>query len=166
MPMTDPRELFLHELGDILYAERQILKRLPKLAKEAGDDRLRDGFRKHEGETREQVRNLEQAFELLGESVSAEQCPGIDGIIGEHDEFVQEEKPRAGVRDLFLTGSALRVEHYEIAAYTSLVSQAQAMKERDVARLLRENLRQEKAMAREVERLGKELGREVVGSAA
>jgi ferritin-like metal-binding protein YciE len=157
MPITEAEELFVHELGDVLYAERKLLKVLPKLAKEAEDEALRNGIQHHEQETRGQVERLEQVFELLGAKPQAEKCAGIDGIIEEHDTFVREEEPSASIRDLFLVGATLRTEHYEIAAYTGLIGQAEAMGERDAAKLLRENLREEEKMAKEAERLGKEL---------
>jgi ferritin-like metal-binding protein YciE len=166
MPMTEPRELFLHELRDILYAEKQIAKALPKMAREADDEELRDGFTHHLDETREQIANLERVFEQLGERPRGEQCPGIDGIITEHDEFMAEEEPGEGVRDVFLTGAAARTEHYEIAAYTGLVAMATAMRERECADLLKANLAQEKAMLKTAEALGKRIGRETVKAAA
>ena len=74
--MTDPRELFLHELGDLLYAENVLVKALPKLADEASDDKLRAGFEAHLEETKQHVKNVEKAFAKLGEKPSAEKCPG------------------------------------------------------------------------------------------
>ena len=144
--MSDPRELFLHELGDILYAETVLVKALPKLAQEASDDELRAGFEAHLEETRQHVKNVEKAFEALGEKAKAEKCPGIEGIKKEHDEFMQEEQPSKDVADLFLTGAGARTEHYEIAAYTGLVTSAQALGKPEAARLLQENLADEKAM--------------------
>jgi ferritin-like metal-binding protein YciE len=78
--VSDPRELFLHELGAVLYAENVLVKALPKLAEEASDEELKLGFEEHLEETRQHVMNIEQAFEQLGEKPSVEQCPGIDGI--------------------------------------------------------------------------------------
>ena len=86
--MNDPRELFLHELGDILYAERTLVKALPKLAQEATESSLATAFEKHLGETERHVTNIEKAFETVGETAKAEKCPGIEGIKKEHDEFV------------------------------------------------------------------------------
>ena len=102
--MTDPRDLFLHELGDILYAENVLVKALPKLAQEASDDELRAGFEAHLEETKQHVENVEKAFAALGEKAKAEKCPGIEGIKKEHDEFMKEEQPSNDVADLFLTG--------------------------------------------------------------
>ena len=134
--MSDPRELFLHELGDVLYAEQTLVKTLPKLEEEATDDELAGGFADHLEETRQHVKNVQQAFEELGEPAKAEKCPGIEGIKKEHDDFVSNESPSPEVLNAFLTGAAARTEHYEIAAYEGLVTMATAMGEDEVARLL------------------------------
>ena len=97
--MSEPRELFLHELGDVLYAERTLVKTLPKLQKEASDDELAQSFADHLEETKQHVANVEEAFKTLGEKPKAEKCPGIDGIKQEHDEFVDKESPSAQVLD-------------------------------------------------------------------
>ena len=138
--MTEPRELFLHELGDILYAEKVLVKSLPKLAKEATDPELAKGFEAHLEETKQHVANVELVFEQLGERVKAEPCPGIEGIKAEHDEFMKEEKPSKSITDLFLTGAAARTEHYEIAAYEGLVGMAKALGETKSASLLEQEL--------------------------
>ncbi len=155
--MSDPRDLFLHELGDVLYAENTLVKALPKLAEEASDEELKVGFEEHLEETRQHVKNIEQAFEQLGEEPKAEKCPGIEGIKKEHDDFVANESPSPEVLDAFLTGAAARTEHYEIAAYEGLVTMATAMGESEVARLLGENLEQEKAALEKVQTVGKRL---------
>jgi ferritin-like metal-binding protein YciE len=158
--MDDPRELFLHELGDLLYAENVLVKALPKLAQEATDDELRRGFESHLEETKRHAENLEQVFESIGEKPKAEKCPGIDGIKTEHDEFIKQEQPSPEVRDLFLTGAGARAEHYEIAAYTGLITMAQSMGETDAVSLLQQNLKQEQAALEKLERAATRLGRE------
>ena len=160
--MTEPRELFLHELGDILYAEKVLVKALPKLAKEATDPELAKGFEAHLEETKQHVVNVESVFEQLGERVKAEPCPGIEGIKAEHDEFMKEEKPSKSITDLFLTGAAARTEHYEIAAYEGLVGMAKALGETKAARLLEKNLKQETAALQKMTSVGKRL---IAGSA-
>ena len=155
--MSDPRDLFLHELGDVLYAERTLVKALPTLQEEASDEELRMGFEEHLEETRQHVKNVEQAFEKLGEKPTAEKCPGIDGIKKEHDEFVAKESPSQDVLDSFLTGAGSRTEHYEIAAYEGLVTMAEAMGETDVAELLKENLEQERSALEKLQMIGKRL---------
>jgi ferritin-like metal-binding protein YciE len=157
--MSDPRELFLHELGDVLYAERTLVKALPKLQEEASDEELAQGFGDHLEETRQHVKNLEQAFEVLGEDVKAEKCPGIEGLKKEHDDFVANESPSPEVLDAFLTGAGARTEHYEIAAYEGLVTMADAMGEDEVAKLLTENLDDEKAALRKIQNIGKRLAK-------
>jgi ferritin-like metal-binding protein YciE len=155
--MTDPRELFLHELGDILYAENILVKALPKLATEATDAELRQGFEAHLAETRQHVANVEQVFNALGEKAKAEKCPGIDGIKAEHDEFMSDNKITPQVCDLFLTGAGARTEHYEIAAYTGLVAMAEALRESDALALLQQNLKQEEAALAKLEKAAKRL---------
>jgi len=155
--MSDPRELFLHELGDVLYAERTLVKALPKLQEEGSDEELAQGFGDHLEETRQHVKNVEQAFQALGEQAKAEKCPGIEGIKQEHDDFVSNESPSQEVLDAFLTGAGARTEHYEIAAYEGLVTMAEAMGEDEVASLLTENLEQEKAALQKMQTIGKRL---------
>jgi ferritin-like metal-binding protein YciE len=164
--MSDPRELFLHELGDVLYAEQTLVKTLPKLQEEASDEELASGFSDHLEETRLHVENLKLAFEELGEPAKAEKCPGIEGIKKEHDDFVDNESPSPEVLNAFLTGAAARTEHYEIAAYEGLVTMARAMGETEVVRLLNENLEQEKAALKKVQIVGKRLAEEGIKAPA
>jgi ferritin-like metal-binding protein YciE len=158
--MSNPRELFLHELGDVLYAEQMLLRTLPQLEREASDSELAKGFERHAKETKQQVENLQKAFKKLGAPVKAEKCPGIEGIKAEHDQFVREESPAPDVLDAFLTGAAARTEHYEIAAYEGLITMARAMGERDVVQLLDRNLKQEKETLKKVNAISKRLARE------
>lgn len=155
--MDDPRELFIHELGDVLYAERVLVKTLPKLIDEATDSDLKSAFERHLSETETHVENVEAAFESIGEKAKAEKCPGIEGLKTEHDEFVSKEKPSSEVLDMFLTGAAARTEHYEIAAYTGLITMAEALGETDTAKLLGENLKQEKAALETVTSISEKL---------
>lgn len=155
--MTDPRQLMLHELGDIFYAENVLAKTLPKLAEESRDDELRAGFEQHAEETRQQIENLRLAFEELGESPQSERCPAIEGIKQEHDEFLEEHDASDEVRDLFLTGAGGRTEHYEIAAYSGLITMARALSEDRVVELLEENLGQERAALEKLETCGRRL---------
>ena len=157
--MTKPRELFVHELRDIYYVEQQLVKMLPKLAREAKDAELKRGFQQHLRQTERHLKNVAAAFKELGVRASGEECPGFDGLKEEHDEFMKEN-PSATVRDMFLTGAASRTEHYEIAAYTGLVAMARALGEKKVATLLEKNLADEKGTLRKVETIGRRLGRE------
>ena len=157
--MSDPRQLLLHELQDVYYAENAITKALPGMIKQVGDEELASGLEKHLEETRQQIENLERVFEELGEKASGEQCPGIDGIKTEHEEFMSESKPSPEIRDMFTAGSAARVEHYEIAAYTGLITLARGLGETESVRLLEENLRQEQEALKAVESVGTRLAR-------
>jgi ferritin-like metal-binding protein YciE len=164
--MSDPRDLFLHELGDVLYAEQTLVKVLPKLQEEASDDELAQGFGDHLEETRQHVKNVEQAFDELGETAKAEKCPGIEGLKKEHDEFVSNESPTPDVLNAFLTGAGARTEHYEIAAYEGLVTMAQAMGEDKVVELLTANLEQEKTALKKIQTIGKRLAQHGAKAAA
>jgi ferritin-like metal-binding protein YciE len=155
--VTSPEQLFEHELQDIYYAEKTLTKVLPKLASEASDAELSRAFTSHQKETEKHVRNLEQIFTKIGKRPEATPCPGIDGIKKEHDEFVEDTMTSAKMLDAFLTGAASRAEHYEIAAYTGLVTQARALGEREVVPLLQENLKQEKDALKKVETISKRL---------
>jgi ferritin-like metal-binding protein YciE len=155
--MTSPRELFVHELKDVYYAEKTLTKVLPELAREASDRELTKAFQHHLDETRGQIENLEQVFENLGRRAEGEQCPGIDGIKEEHDTFMEEHDTSTEVKDMFLTGAASRAEHYEIAAYTGLIGKARALGERDSVKLLQENLKQEKEALKTVESISKRM---------
>jgi len=158
--MSEPRELFLHELGDVLYAERTLVKTVPKLQEEASDEELALGFEEHRDETQQHVKNLELAFEKLGEKPIAEKCPGIEGIKQEHDDFVAKEAPSQDVLDSFLTGAGARTEHYEIAAYEGLVTMAEAMGETAVVELLTDNLEQERTALEKLKTIGKRLAQD------
>lgn len=162
--MTSPKELFVHELQDMYYAEKTLTKVLPKLASEATDRELTKAFQHHLTQTRGQVKNLERVFENLGKRAEGKTCPGIDGIKEEHDSFMEENDPSAKVLDVFLTGAAARAEHYEIAAYTGLIAQAKALGERESAELLDANLRQEKEALKTVESISKRILKDANGS--
>jgi ferritin-like metal-binding protein YciE len=159
--MDKPRDLFLHELGDILYAERTLVKTLPKLADEATDSQLVAALEKHLTETKGHVENVEAVFEAVGAQPKAEKCPGIEGIKKEHDEFVSDEAPTPDVLDMFLIGAAARTEHYEIAAYTGLITMAEALGENKAATLLTENLKQEQAALETVTTISEKLAEAV-----
>jgi len=155
--MTTTAQLFEHELEDVYYAEKTIEKILPKLASEASDPKLSKAFEHHLDETKQQIENLEQVFSELGRNATGEMCPGIDGIKAEHDSFMQEKDASTDVRDMFLAGAAARTEHYEIAAYTGLIAKARSLGGTAAARLLSENLRQEKEALKTVETISNDL---------
>ena len=152
MAMQDLHELLAHDLGDLYFAEKTILKALKKMAREVANPEMKERLVAHQVETEEQIGRLEQAFAAIGRKAKAEKCPGILGIIQEHDEFASEEAPSKAVLEAFDVGSSLRVEHYEIAAYRGAIALAKTLGQREVVTLLRASLEQEVAMARFVER--------------
>ena len=164
MPLTTPRELFVHELSDAMSAEQIILKLLPELEQEARHPEVKQAFKEHQQETRDQVKNLEQVFAQLGAEPEATTCHAAEGLKREH-EALHEEEPSPEVLEMGNLGGAAKTEHYEIATYTALVQMARDLGERDAVRLLKENLAQEKAMARRVETLAKQLGQEAKAEA-
>ncbi len=155
--VTSPEQLFVHELQDMYYAENALTKVLPQLAREANDRELTRAFETHLKETKNQIANLERVFGHLGKRPEAHPCPGIEGIKKEHDEFVEEQRPSPQVLDMFLTGAASRTEHYEIAAYTGLIAQARALRQRESVELLQQNLKQEKDALKKVETISKRI---------
>jgi ferritin-like metal-binding protein YciE len=163
--MTSPKQLFVHELQDVYYAEKTLTNVLPKLAAEASDRELTRAFESHLKETQKHVANLEKVFKNVGESAQAQPCPGIDGIKREHDDFKREHQTTQTLSDVFLTGSASRTEHYEIAAYTSLIEKARVLGERDSVKLLQANLKQEKEALKKVETIGKRILKSTNGRA-
>ena len=137
-------DLFEDGLKDIYYAEKKILTALPKLAKATKTEELAEAFEKHRGETEGQVERLEQVFELLGQSPKGKKCPGIEGILEEGKEILDEFKGMAAL-DAGLLSAAQAVEHYEISRYGTLIAWAEKLGHREAIPLLQENLDEEKA---------------------
>ncbi len=136
-------DLFLDTLKDIYFAEKQILKALPKMAKAAQSEKLSAAFKKHLGETEGQVERLEQIFEILGKPARGKTCEAIKGILEEGTEIMDEYKGTAAL-DAGLLAAAQAVEHYEIARYGTLKQWAIQLGMKDAVRLLDETLKQEK----------------------
>src|SRR5215210_1199749 len=137
-------DAFLDELRDTYDAEKQITKALPKMAKAAGSPELRAAFEAHLEETRGQIQRLEEVFASLDEKVRGKHCDGMEGII-EEGKSAMEEGFDDSTMDAVLIASAQRVEHYEMAAYGTLVAWAQAMGHTEAADLLQQTLDEEKA---------------------
>jgi ferritin-like metal-binding protein YciE len=163
--ITTPRELFLHELGDILYVERALAEEtLPKLIEEVRDEEFRTGLESHLKETRTHVSNVEQVFELLGEEPEIEKCVGFEGLKREHEQLIEESAD--DLIDMIDLGAAARTENYEIAAYEGLRRMAKAMGEDKAVDLLDANLKQEKDTLREVEKIATRLSNETAKQVA
>lgn len=137
-------DLFLDTLKDIYYAERQILKALPKMAKAATSTELKAGFEQHQQETEGQVERLQQVFDILGKPARGKTCDAILGILEEGKEIMDEYKGTQAL-DAGLVSAAQAVEHYEIARYGTLVTWAKQLGHNDIAQLLSETLKEEEA---------------------
>ncbi|NLS00417.1 ferritin-like domain-containing protein [Rhizobium sp. P38BS-XIX] len=145
-------DLFLDTLKDIYYAEKQILKALPKMARAAQAEEAKQGFLHHREETQGQVERLEQVFELLGKPARGKTCEAIQGIIAEADEITEEFKGTQAL-DAGLISSAQAVEHYEIARYGTLIEWAKQLGMKDAVPLLQQTLEEEKATDQKLTKL-------------
>ncbi|MCX7319092.1 MAG: ferritin-like domain-containing protein [Hyphomicrobiales bacterium] len=143
MADKDLNDLFLDTLKDIYYAEKQIYKALPKMAKAASSDQLREAFEKHQGETEVQIERLEQIFESLGKAARGKKCDAIEGILDEGKEIMEEYADTVAL-DPGLLAAAQAVEHYEIARYGTLRTWAQTLGLKDAVKLLDQTLAEEK----------------------
>jgi ferritin-like metal-binding protein YciE len=136
-------DLLLNFMQDIYYAERQILKALPKLAKAAQNEQLKEAFLHHREETQGQVERLQKAFDVLGKRARGQTCEAINGLIEEGEEVV-EDFPDGPVRDAGLAACAQAVEHYEMARYGALIAWAKVAGQKEIVSLLEETLAEEK----------------------
>lgn len=148
------KELLLDELRDLYSCEKQLVKALPKLAKASTSPQLREAFESHLEETQEHVTRLEKAFEMLDEPVKAKPCHGIMGIIEEGSELIKEHgKDKGPALDAGLIAGGQRAEHYEMAAYGTLRTWAEALGEDELADLLSATLEEEKAADQKLSQL-------------
>jgi len=145
-------DLFLDTLKDIYYAERQIAKALPKMAKAAQSPELKAGFAHHLEETEGQIERLDQVFEMLGQTARGKTCEAILGILEEGKSIMDEFKDTPAL-DAGLVSAAQAVEHYEIARYGTLKAWAQKLGMNDAARLLDASLREELATDKKLSQL-------------
>ena len=138
------RESLVEEMQDLLHAEGQLVKALPKMAKAANDPKLKQAFEKHTEETKGHVERLKQAFEILSAKPKAKPCKGMQGLVEEGQEKITEGKEKEdAVADLALVAAAQKVEHYEISAYGTLRTVAEQLGEDRVAKLLAQTLAEE-----------------------
>jgi ferritin-like metal-binding protein YciE len=150
------KELYVEELKDIYSAENQLVKALPKMAKAATSEDLRAGFEEHLEQTKEHVARLEKIFKALGESPKGKTCKGMQGLITEGSEMIEED-PEPEMLDAGLISAAQRVEHYEIAAYGCVATYAELLGESDAAELLRTTENEEKETDEKLTELSKEI---------
>ena len=158
--ITEPRQLFVKELGEMLYVEQELAKEvLPELVREVKHPKFKEGLETHLEETREHVKNLERAFELLGESAQAEKSRPMDGLKQQHDMIARDIEPDV-LRDLFDAAAAAKTEHLEISGYQSLITSAESLGEDEIVSLLEENLDDERKTLKEVEQIAEELAKQ------
>lgn len=138
------RELLLHEMRDIYWAEKHLLKALAKMEKAATSSELQRAFADHNSVTQKQVERLERVFELMGEKAKAEKCEAMKGLTDEGDEVKTATEKNSMTRDAGLIIAAQKVEHYEIAAYGSMAQLARTLGLTEVADIFEETLREEK----------------------
>jgi ferritin-like metal-binding protein YciE len=144
MAVKSVNDLLLDELRDIYHAEKQLVKALPKMAKKAKSDQLRQAFEHHLEETKGQVERLDQVFQQLDARSSGQRCEAMEGLIEEAKEMM-DDVTTPEVLDAAMITAAQKVEHYEIASYGSVCALAEALGHKDAARLLEETLNEEKA---------------------
>ena len=142
MEIDSLRKLYIEELKDLYSAEKQILQALPRMAQKASNPQLKAGFEEHLRQTEQQVQRLEQIFETLGKSPRGKKCKGMEGLLEEGKEVMQEDMDEE-TRDAALIAAAQRVEHYEIAGYGTVRTYAQLLGEREAVRLLQQTLDEE-----------------------
>jgi ferritin-like metal-binding protein YciE len=145
-PAADPalRDFLIDEVKDIYWAEKKLVTSLPKMAKAAGAQELKEAINDHLAATREHVSRLEEVFELLGEKPLAKKCDAMEGILKEGDRIVEETEAGTATRDVGIILAAQKVEHYEIATYGGLAQLAETLGLTDVKNLLGQTLSEEK----------------------
>jgi ferritin-like metal-binding protein YciE len=144
MSINSLQDLMVEELRDMYHAENQLVKALPKMAEAASTPALKQAFERHLEQTENQVNRIEEIFEQLGGDPKGKRCKGMEGIITEGAEVIDQEGPDA-VIDAALIAAAQRVEHYEIAAYGCIRSYANLLGLGDVAKLIEQSLEEEEA---------------------
>ncbi len=158
MAAEDLKELYIDELKDLYSAETQLVKALPKMAKAATSDELRQGIEEHLEQTKGHVKRLEQIFEMLDESPKGKKCKGMEGLIEEGSEATEEYE--GAVLDAAIIGAAQRVEHYEIAAYGTVRAFAEELGESEQASLLETTLNEESETDEKLSELAKQINPE------
>ena len=142
-PIKSLDDLFVHTLQDIYYAEQKITKALPKMIEKVSDPQLKAAFQSHLAETKNQVKRVEQVFQMHNETPKAVTCPAIDGIVEEAEEIMGDASD-AEVLDAAALAAAQAVEHYEISRYGTLIAWARQLGRSDCASVLQQNLEEEK----------------------
>ncbi len=138
------KEFFVDQLRDIYWAEKKLVKTLPKMQKAATSTQLKDAFGNHLAQTQEHVQRLEQVFGIAGEAVQSNKCPAMAGIVDEGEDIIEETEEGTAQRDVGLIFAGQKAEHYEIATYGGLITLAQVLGYDDAASVLERTLAEEK----------------------
>jgi len=138
------QELFIEQLRDIYWAEKHLVRALPKMEKAASSEELANAFAEHLDVTQEQVARLEQVFELMGEKPRGKKCDAMEGLVKEAESVIEDTEEGTSTRDVGLIIAAQKVEHYEIAAYGGLATLAKTLGKPDIKDLLGQTLDEEK----------------------
>ncbi len=162
--LNTPQELFNYKLGAALTMENKVLSMLGDLEENAQREELKQQFRHHAEETQEHIRNIEQAFQALGEEPDDSPCPAIEGLEKEGKANIKKADDK--MVDAVILSGAAETEHHEIAVYEGLITEAQAMGKQDVVQLLQKNLEQEQHTLEEVKQATQELAQEQFAHAA
>jgi ferritin-like metal-binding protein YciE len=158
MPISSPREKFVHELADTYDAEHQFLEAMQTMHDKATDEKLKAMLEVHMAETQGQIEKLQQVFSSIGEQPQRQHCSGAEGIIEEGSKAM-EEAGTDEIRDTFIVGGATKAEHYEMVSYADLIEGAELLNLKKAAKLLTENREQEVRAARKLERTSPRLAK-------
>lgn len=156
MPISTPDEKFLHEVGDIYDAEHRFLEAQQLMLEQASDKTLKTMIQEHIGETEAQIKNIEQIYEALGQKPKRVKCQAAVGLVAEGQKTMEEAETPA-LRDCVIAGAQAKVEHYEVASYRTLLMGAEGMGQEAIAKLIKQNLRQEEQTAKKIEASAPEL---------
>ncbi len=166
MAIKTLQEKFLHELGDIYDAEHRFLKAQQEMLPQANSSTVKMLLEQHITETEQQIKVLEQVFDVLGESAEREKCAAAAGIVSEGETTLGEVSDVPALVDLAINGGCSKVEHYEIASYRMLITGAQQMGQTEIAQLLQQNLQQEEQTAQKLEQSAPALFQQAMSRAA
>jgi ferritin-like metal-binding protein YciE len=156
--MQTAKELFVHELADMLDAEQKLVETLGQLAEEHSEEpQLQKAFASHQAQTEKQVERLHKVFEEVGEEPEETECKGLKGLIEERESFKEEEDPSDDLLAIFDVGASIKVESYEISAYNSLINLAEQLDLNKAVKLLNQNLKEEEQTRTKLEGMARKL---------
>lgn len=151
MAIKNLNEKFIHELGDIYDAEHRFLEAQQEMLSQANNPTVKTLLQEHIGQTEQQIKNLEQAYSILGEKPKRVKCDAAAGLVSEGQKTMKEAANNPAILDCVIAGAAAKVEHYEVASYRGLIEGARIMGQDQILQLLQQNLQQEEQTAQRVE---------------